>query len=186
MSFLSLGAGYLPPSKIIFYTSYVNSGDPQHLEVTMDTETGRKYITLLNTNPGVCPLAYRRIGGNRCMQNHCNLCDRSPRVVNNPVSLHAESNDVDPSAPKPAYTNTSNAASSHSKLQLRLPRLILLHHLLFPVLKMDLNQHSNILLCLPLRRLINTQPSRKSLLTPITNTGKLNTLKKPPRGSCIR
>ena len=111
MSFLSLGAGYLPPSKIIFYTSYVNSGDPQHLEVTMDTETGRKYITLLNTNPGVCPLAYRRIGGNRCMQNHCNLCDRSPRVVNNPVSLHAESNDVDPSAPKPAYTNTSNAAS---------------------------------------------------------------------------
>jgi hypothetical protein len=110
MSFLSLGAGYLPPTKIIFYTSYVKSEGPQHLEVTMATETGRKYITLLHINPGECPLAGRRLG-NRCKQNHCNLCDRSPRVVNNPVSLLAGSNDVDPSAPKPAYTNTSNAAS---------------------------------------------------------------------------
>ena len=66
----------LPPSTIIFYTSYTRADDSlQHLELIFDTATAATVITHLQVDPGTCPLLRREsIGRNNCRKDHCNWC----------------------------------------------------------------------------------------------------------------
>ena len=65
-----------PPSTVIFYTSYTKAnGSLQHLEIIFDTATAATVTTILEVDPGTCPLLRREsIGRNHCRKNHCNWC----------------------------------------------------------------------------------------------------------------